>query len=60
MTQYLLSNITPTGRTLEPEQLQQVVENVTEVTRVVRATAGAPGFCGRGAAARSGRRGPCG
>lgn len=33
MTQYMLSNITPTGRTLEPEQFQQVIKNVTEVTQ---------------------------
>ena len=33
MTQYMLSNITPAGRTLEPEQLQQVIKNVTDVTQ---------------------------
>lgn len=33
MTQYMLSNITPAGRTLEPAQLQQVITNVTEVTQ---------------------------
>lgn len=33
MPQYLLSNVTPAGRTLAPEQLQQVITNVTEVTR---------------------------
>lgn len=33
MTQYMLSNITPAGRTLEPEQFQQVIENVTQVTQ---------------------------
>ncbi|MFT3887233.1 MAG: YciI family protein [Arachnia sp.] len=33
MTQYLLSNITPTGGTIEPERLQRVMENVTAVTR---------------------------
>lgn len=32
MTQFLLSYITPSGRTLEPEQLQQVIKNVTAVT----------------------------
>lgn len=36
MSQYLLSNITPAGRTLEPEQLRQVIENVTEVTRAMQ------------------------
>ncbi len=38
MTQYLLSNITPAGRTLEPEQLQRVVRNVTELTRQMQST----------------------
>lgn len=33
MAQHMLSNITPAGRTLEPEQFQQVIENVTELTR---------------------------
>lgn len=33
MTQYLLSNITPADRTLAPERLQQVIMNVTDVTR---------------------------
>lgn len=33
MTQYMLSNVTPAGRSLEPGQLQQVIENVTEVSR---------------------------
>ncbi|MFC0674868.1 YciI family protein [Brachybacterium hainanense] len=33
MTQYLLSNITPAGRTLDPERLQHVIAEVTEVTR---------------------------
>lgn len=37
MTQYLLSNITPSGRTLEPEQLQQVIASVTEVTQEMQA-----------------------
>lgn len=32
MSQYLLSNVTPAGRTLAPEQLQQVIEKVTAVT----------------------------
>lgn len=39
MTQYLLSNITPAGRTLEPEQLRQVIANVTAVTQEMQ-TAG--------------------
>ncbi len=39
MTQYLLSNITPTGGTIEPERLQRVIENVTAVTREMQ-TAG--------------------
>lgn len=38
MTQYMLSNITPTGRTLEAEQLQQVIKNVTEVTQEMQST----------------------
>lgn len=33
MTQYLLSNITPAGRTIEPEQLQRVIQNVTAVAQ---------------------------
>ena len=33
MTQYMLSNITPAGRTLEPEHLQQVIRDVTAVTQ---------------------------
>ncbi|HIW91626.1 MAG TPA: hypothetical protein H9870_08200 [Candidatus Corynebacterium avicola] len=33
MSHYLLSNITPTGRTLDPEQMQRVIANVTELTR---------------------------
>lgn len=33
MTQYLLSNITPTGGTIEPERLQRVIENITALTR---------------------------
>lgn len=33
MAQYLLGNITPTGRTLEPAQLQTVIENVTVLSR---------------------------
>jgi hypothetical protein len=37
MTQYLLNNITPTGRTLEPEQLQHVIENVTRLTQEMQA-----------------------
>lgn len=37
MTQYMLSNITPTGRTLEPEQFQQVIQNVTAVTQEMQA-----------------------
>jgi len=36
MTQYLLSNITPTGGTIEPERLQRVIENVTDVTQQMR------------------------
>lgn len=32
MVQYMLSNITPAGRTLAPEQLQQVIQDVTAVT----------------------------
>ncbi len=39
MAQYLLSNITPAGRTLEPAQLQTVIANVTAVTREMQ-TAG--------------------
>lgn len=37
MTQYLLSNITPTGGTIEPERLQRVIENVTALTREMQA-----------------------
>lgn len=33
MTQYMLSNITPAGRTLEPQQLQEVIANVTRVSQ---------------------------
>ena len=33
MTQYLLSNITPAGRTLAPEELQEVIGRVTAVTQ---------------------------
>ena len=37
MTQYLLSNITPAGRTLEPAELQRVIAEVTAVTRDMQA-----------------------
>lgn len=33
MTQYLLSNVQPQGRTLEPAQMQQVIGEVMELTR---------------------------
>ncbi|MGI6877342.1 YciI family protein [Microbacterium sp. gxy059] len=33
MVRYLLSNITPADRVLEPEELQKVIANVTDVTR---------------------------
>ena len=32
MTQYLLSNLTPTGHTLEPARLQEVIAEVTALT----------------------------
>ena len=37
MTQYLLSNITPTGATIEPERLQRVMEKVMAITREMQA-----------------------
>lgn len=37
MAQYLLSNITPAGRTLDPAQLQTVIAEVTAVTRDMQA-----------------------
>ena len=37
MTQYLLSNITPTGGTIEPERLQHVMEKVMAITREMQA-----------------------
>ncbi len=39
MAHYLLSNITPAGRTLEPARLQQVIQDVTSLTREMQ-TAG--------------------
>lgn len=37
MTQYMLSYITPAGRTLDPAQLQQVIKNVTDLTAEMQA-----------------------
>lgn len=39
MAHYLLSNITPTGRSLAPEELQEVIGNVTRVAQEMQ-TAG--------------------
>lgn len=36
MTQYLLSNVTPTGRTIEPAELQRVIADVTALTRAMQ------------------------
>lgn len=36
MTQYLLNNITPAGRTIPGDELQQVIQNVIQVTTAMQ------------------------